>query len=229
MIPGVSTALVLRNSVAGGVRAGLETAVGLNASSFCYGLLSAFGFAIALQRWPWAWALLRGVGALYLSWLGLQSIKRSVRPPRPTVLSTTAVGSAGDGVRNAREGFVTNTLNPSIATFYLVLLPQFIPRGAPVVRSALVLTAIHISLAAIWHGTLGVCRRDAVPYARIRAATARPRIDYRGGAAGTRRQDRRGVVNYRREVFLHRSYRTRSVLTGFASSSFVMSRSVTLR
>jgi threonine/homoserine/homoserine lactone efflux protein len=151
MIPGVSTALVLRNSVAGGVRAGLETAVGLNASSFCYGLLSAFGFAIALQRWPWAWALLRGVGALYLSWLGLQSIKRSVRPPRPTVLSTTAVGSAGGRVRNAREGFVTNTPNPSIATFYLVLLPQFIPRGAPVVRSALVLTAIHISLAAIWH------------------------------------------------------------------------------
>lgn len=151
MIPGVSTALVLRNSVAGGVRAGLETAVGLNASSFCYGLLSAFGFAVALQRWPSAWVLMRAVGALYLSWLGFQSIRRAVRSAEPMLLSNAPVSGAGDGIRNAREGFVTNTLNPSIATFYLVLLPQFIPRGAPVVRSALVLTAIHIVLAATWH------------------------------------------------------------------------------
>ena len=55
LVPGVSTAVVLRNSIAGGVRAGLETAVGVNAGSFCYGLLSAFGVALAIQRWPPVW------------------------------------------------------------------------------------------------------------------------------------------------------------------------------
>ena len=49
MTPGVSTALVLRNSMAGGVRAGLTTAVGINAGSIVYGLLTAFGFALALK------------------------------------------------------------------------------------------------------------------------------------------------------------------------------------
>jgi threonine/homoserine/homoserine lactone efflux protein len=33
----------------------------------------------------------------------------------------------------------------------VVVLPQFIPRGAPVVSSALLLTAIHVTLAATWH------------------------------------------------------------------------------
>ena len=60
--PGPSTAVVLRNSIAGGARAGLFTAAGANTGSFCYGLLTAFGFAAALQRWPSAWLVLRWGG-----------------------------------------------------------------------------------------------------------------------------------------------------------------------
>ncbi len=59
---------------------------------------------------------------------------------------------AAQGVwHNLYEGFVTNLLNPAVATFYLVLLPQFIPRDAPIVRSVLTLTAVHIALAISWH------------------------------------------------------------------------------
>jgi threonine/homoserine/homoserine lactone efflux protein len=53
--------------------------------------------------------------------------------------------------KDLAEGFVTNALNPAIATFYLVLVPQFIPPGAPIARSALILTVIHVALAATWH------------------------------------------------------------------------------
>ena len=81
--PGPSTAVVLRNSIAGGARAGLFTAAGANTGSFCYGLLTAFGFAAALQRWPSAWLVLRWGGVAYLSWLGIQSLVRVVRPPAP--------------------------------------------------------------------------------------------------------------------------------------------------
>lgn len=150
LTPGASTAVVLRNSIAGGVRAGLVTAVGINTGSVCYGLLSAFGFALALRRFPSAWAVLRGAGLLYLAWLGLQSLRRAA-----VAQDGSAFGARGDATggvwQNLSQGFVTNLLNPAIATFYLVVLPQFIPPGAPVVRSALVLTAVHISLAASWH------------------------------------------------------------------------------
>ena len=154
MTPGVSTAVVLKNSISGGTRAGIETAVGANAGSFCYGLLSAFGVALALQRWPNAWAVLRFGGVCYHLWLGIQSLRRAFNPPPPTVAAagTHLRRRSTDTVaRNLRDGFMTNVLNPALATFYLVILPQFIPRGAPIVRSVLVLTAIHITLAASWH------------------------------------------------------------------------------
>jgi threonine/homoserine/homoserine lactone efflux protein len=147
--PGPSTTVVLRNSIGGGTRAGLLTTAGTNSGSVCYGLLTAFGFAVAMQRWPSAWVVLRWGGVAYLTWLGLQSLTRVLRV-------RTAPGGAPpplplDGWRSFTSGFLTNLLNPSLAAFYLIVLPQFVPRGAPFVSSVLTLTAIHVAMAASWH------------------------------------------------------------------------------
>lgn len=150
LTPGASTAVVLRNSVAGGTRAGVITAVGINTGSLCYGLLTAFGFAVALRRWPSAWTVVHAAGLLYLAWLGLQSLRRATQEGHAAARVETDRG-AGSLWQNLYEGLITNLLNPAIATFYLVLLPQFIPARAPVVRSALTLTVVHIMLAATWH------------------------------------------------------------------------------
>jgi threonine/homoserine/homoserine lactone efflux protein len=156
--PGASTAVVLRNSIAGGVRSGVATAVGVNAGSFLYGLLTAFGVSVALQRWPGVWALLRVAGVTYLAYLGIRSLLRAFAPRVPdaggwTGESRVAHEAQPPLARHAREGFLTNALNPSIATFYLLIIPQFIPRDAPFARSALLLTAVHVTLAISWHLT----------------------------------------------------------------------------
>jgi threonine/homoserine/homoserine lactone efflux protein len=148
--PGASTAVVLRNAVAGGVRSGVATAIGANAGSICYGLLTAFGVSIALQRWPWVWVALRVAGTAYLAWLGLRSVARAWTYRQPPA-GVSAFADRPPLARSVREGFVTNILNPSLATFYLLILPQFIPRGAPFAASALTLTAIHVGLAVTWH------------------------------------------------------------------------------
>jgi threonine/homoserine/homoserine lactone efflux protein len=151
MTPGASTAVVLRNSLAGGTRAGVVTAIGINAGSFCYGVLTAFGFAMALHRWPSVWSVLRLGGVLYLGWLGAISLRRAaLRRPMSVSDGVPVARTAG---QNLYEGFLTNALNPAIATFYLVVLPQFIPRGTPFAGAALMLTAIHIALAVTWHVT----------------------------------------------------------------------------
>jgi threonine/homoserine/homoserine lactone efflux protein len=150
LTPGLSTTVVLRNSIAGGVRAGLATAAGVNTGSFCYGLLTAFGFALALQRWPTVWVVLRVVGVLYLAWLGVKSLRRALARA-PIVELSSRVASPGTAWSSAYEGFVTNALNPAIATFYFVLVPQFIPRGAPFASTALLLSVIHVCFAGLWH------------------------------------------------------------------------------
>lgn len=147
--PGPSTAVVLRNSIAGGARAGLVTAAGANTGSFCYGLLTAFGFAAALQHWPSAWLVLRWTGVAYLTWLGIQSLLRLRRVP--TSASTEPISASGDNWRSFGSGYATNVLNPSLAAFYLIVLPQFVPRGSPFVRGVLTLTLLHIAMAFAWH------------------------------------------------------------------------------
>lgn len=151
MSPGPSTAVVLRNSVGGGARAGLLTAAGANSGSLSYGLLTAFGFSLALQRWPSAWVALRWTGVVYLSWLGLQSLARAFQ----TRLAGAAVPAKAEarGWRSFSSGYVTNLLNPSLAAFYLIVIPQFVPAGQPFIRSVLELTAIHIAMAASWHAS----------------------------------------------------------------------------
>ncbi len=143
--------MVLRNSIGGGARAGLFTALGANSGSVCYGLLTAFGFALALQRWPSVWLVLRWTGVAYLTWLGLQSLWRVVRAR--VTSATTSTERPLDGWRSFTSGYLTNVLNPSLAAFYLVVVPQFVPRDAPFAQSVLTLMVVHISMAIPWHTT----------------------------------------------------------------------------
>jgi threonine/homoserine/homoserine lactone efflux protein len=169
LTPGASTAVVLRNSLHGGTRAGLETAAGSNAGSMTFGLLCAFGFALALARWPAVWTVLRTAGCVYLAWLGAQSLWRALRPPRAVGVATTAASSPTH--LNFRDGFITNVSNPAVATFYFLVLPQFVPRGAPIVRWVLILTAVHVSLAFSWHAawaTAGGTLSHALTAGRVR-------------------------------------------------------------
>ncbi len=147
--PGVSTTVVLRNSIGAGTRAGVLTAVGCNAGNLSFGILTAFGFGVALQRWPSVWLVLRVGGVLYLAWLGLRSLVRAVRvaESEPRGVST----GERHGLHSMTSGFFANVLNPSLAAFYLIVVPQFIPREAPFTRSVLTLSAVHVGLAFPWH------------------------------------------------------------------------------
>jgi threonine/homoserine/homoserine lactone efflux protein len=79
------------------------------------------------------------------------------------------------------EGFVANTLNPPIAAFYFLILPQFVPAGGAVVRSTLILTLIHVSMAATWHVAWGIA--GSALAARLSAGRPRVSLEIATGVA----------------------------------------------
>jgi threonine/homoserine/homoserine lactone efflux protein len=146
--PGATTAVVVRNAIEDGFRTGVRTAIGAAAGNLCQALAAGLGLAVLVRHSPRAWIAVQLAGALYLAWLGLQSLARMVRgTPRLAVPVNTG---SRDSTAAFRQGLVANVLNPSIGTFYLAILPSFLPSAAPAAQVVL-FSAIHITIAFACH------------------------------------------------------------------------------
>ena len=130
--PGQDTALTIRNTLAGGRRSGVLTAVGVSTGQCAWTLLTSLGLAALLLASEPAFLALRIVGALYLVWLGIQSLVDAVRGSRRKRVSTASLAP-----RTAyRRGLLSNLGNPKMALFFTSLLPQFAPHNASFLQLA---------------------------------------------------------------------------------------------
>lgn len=57
---------------------------------------------------------------------------------------------AGTGFAAFRAGVGTNLLNPKAGVFYMSLVPQFMPHGAPVFGTTVLFTVIDLIELAVW-------------------------------------------------------------------------------
>ncbi len=135
--PGADLLLTLSRSLAGGVRAGLATALGINAGCVVHALAAAFGLATLLALVPGAFLALQWVGAAYLVWLGAGLWRQAW--PRRVPTDPGGIEQPGCGMPAPRSGFradfqrglLTNVLNPKVALFFLAFLPPFVPAASP--------------------------------------------------------------------------------------------------
>lgn len=149
--PGSTTAVVVRNTLAGGHRAGLSAALGAAAANSTHASLAGLGLWVLVGRWPALLNAIRVAGAAYLAWLGLQSLVRAWPRPRPPRLPTPPNGAQPLQRRSSFvEGLTVNLLNPAIISFYLAVVPTFVPPSPP--RGYFVLLAAsHVSMALACH------------------------------------------------------------------------------
>lgn len=148
LTPGATTAVVVRNAIEGGWGQGLRTAVGAAGANVCQALAAGLGLAVLIRQIPALWAGVQAAGVVYLGWLGAQSLWRMWRgAPRPALPGTAAADTGGTAVR---QGLLANLFNPSIGTFYLVIVPSFLPADAPA-RVFALYAAIHVSIAFCCH------------------------------------------------------------------------------
>jgi threonine/homoserine/homoserine lactone efflux protein len=151
--PGSTTAVVVRNTLRGGRAAGLAAAAGAAVGNTSHATAAALGLAVLFTQWPIALTALRIGGAAFLTWLGLVSVYRAARHADGGVPLVTTSRSSGRDIASGgfRQGLAVNLLNPAIATFYLVVVPSFLPPAAPRWYFA-ALAAVHVAMAFTCHG-----------------------------------------------------------------------------
>lgn len=144
--PGPSLAVVVRHSITGsrlqGAACALAHAVGVG----LYALSTVLGLAVVIANRPRLYLLLATAGACYLTWLGVQTLRR---------VSANAAAAAGSGASPGwpaamRDGFTIALLNPKIALFFLALFSQFVG-PSPGVFETLVLSLTAMSVDAAWY------------------------------------------------------------------------------
>ncbi|QXJ20581.1 LysE family translocator [Actinomadura graeca] len=159
--PGVDTMLVVRTTVTGGNRTGLLASAGVVSGCLTWAVTGAAGLTALLAASRLAFDVLRVAGACYLLWLGVQALWRARR--RAAVTGDDTPETRLSGLAAWRTGFVTNVLNPKVGVFYMSLLPQFVPDGAPMFGTSMVFAAIHAAEGLLWLamvvGAAGAARR----------------------------------------------------------------------
>jgi threonine/homoserine/homoserine lactone efflux protein len=146
ILPGADMALVTRNVLVVGRRRTMLTIAGISVGCVIHATASALGLSAILATSAAAFDVVKTIGAAYLVWLGVQSIREAARPASPRSAASGPSAALGPFL----QGFLTNVLNPKVAIFYLTFLPQFIGPGEPVFRRSLLLASIHIAMGFVW-------------------------------------------------------------------------------
>ena len=144
--PGATTTVVIRQAVRAGIRGGVAAAAGAALGNCTHALSAGLGVSVLARRWPHLLNGLTVAGALYLCWLGVSSIARGFRRER----HRAGAAATDESYSSFRAGLTVTLLNPSALTFYLTVLPGFMPPGSGPRLFAL-LAAIHITLAVSCH------------------------------------------------------------------------------
>ncbi|MFF7453959.1 LysE family translocator [Kitasatospora sp. NPDC008115] len=153
LTPGLDTALILRTSALGHRRQAWGVVLGIQTGTLIWGTLTSAGVTALLTASRVGYEVLRWAGAAYLVWMGIGMIRARVKggdeeQPEPGPGEEQA--PAGGLASGWRRGVLTNLLNPKVGVFYVAVLPQFIPAGAPHFAAGVALTLVHVVEGMLW-------------------------------------------------------------------------------
>jgi len=123
VIPGPAVTYVVSRSIGHGRAAGLVSVLGIVAGTLCHVIAATLGLSALLVSSALAFQFVKYLGAAYLIYLGIKTLRSSDQQ------LLTAAGSETSLARIFGQGFLVNLLNPKTALFFLAFLPQFVDPG----------------------------------------------------------------------------------------------------
>ena len=140
IVPGPSVLYIVTRSIDQGRSAGLVSVLGIHTGSVVHVAAAALGVSAILASSAVAFGVVKYVGAAYLIWLGIRTI-RERHEERPS----GAVRDRSLG-RVYAQGVVVNVLNPKTALFFLAFLPQFVDVSRGAVTAQIVILGLTFIL-----------------------------------------------------------------------------------
>jgi threonine/homoserine/homoserine lactone efflux protein len=180
--PGSDTALTVRNTFLGGRHGGILTAVGVSAGQVVWSVGTSLGLLAVLLTSEFVFHALKLLGAAYLGYLGVQSLRSAFRggPPRGSEPPRGARGRLG-GLAAFRQGLLNNLANPKMAVFFASVLPQFAPPGHGMLSVLVLLGVVFSVLTLLWLTLYAVVIARAGEF--VRGSRVRRAIDGTAGVA----------------------------------------------
>jgi threonine/homoserine/homoserine lactone efflux protein len=151
LVPGPSTAVILRRSLMSGRRAGVAVVIGDDVGALIWGIGAAFGLSALLIASQVAYDTLRIVGVVVLASMGIRALWKARRGSAEPALTGVEPATAW---RSFRLGLITNLANPKAGVFSMSFLPQFVPHDQPVLPTMLALSVLWALIDACWGLTL---------------------------------------------------------------------------
>ncbi|GAA4457746.1 LysE family translocator [Phytohabitans houttuyneae] len=118
-IPGPNMIFIVTRTAAQGLRAGLASALGVEAGTLLHIALAGIGVAALVAASPVAFTVVKYAGVGYLVYLGVQALRSKAGPGTETVRPASPA-------RLFLDGALINALNPKVVLFFLAFLPQFV-------------------------------------------------------------------------------------------------------
>lgn len=127
--PGPDFAVVTRQSVTAGTRAGIWTSAGVGSAILLHVSYCLLGVAFLLASSPALFDVVKFVAALYMMYLAARSFRASLQVPVANVADVPE--ARFDPLKAFALGFLTNGLNPKATLFFLALFTVVIDAETP--------------------------------------------------------------------------------------------------
>src|SRR5258708_28586756 len=141
--PGPDTALVVRNTIVGGRRGVVSTALGIVIGQTIWVFATSLGIVALLVASEPVFHAVKLGGAAYLIYLGARSLYEAARSTRWRDAAKNMQPAQRLASRTAfAQGLASDLSNPKMAAFFTSLLPQFATPGDGALLNLMLLVAV---------------------------------------------------------------------------------------
>lgn len=156
ILPGPNSLYVMSVASRYGIKVGYLGAFGVYTGDLILILLTALGAASLLHAFPWLFLLLKIVGALYLSYLGIKLFKAAYQTwnavQMPEQLDTKQLSL--NELKPFKTALTISILNPKAILFYLSFFVQFVDPAYPYPAITFTVLAIVLQIISMSYLTI---------------------------------------------------------------------------